>query len=89
MGLLGISLLKLKKINPSVSILEQALEIQPENRSIYNAYLNSLYAKGVKEFYYGDIELAAQILKFLKDNDRKADNIDLMLAIIEKRKGKL
>ena len=87
MGLLGVSLLKLKKINHAVSVLEEAVEIDPGNKSIYNAYLNSLYAKGVKEFFYGDPELSEQILEFLKKNGRNNDNIDLMLAVIEKEKG--
>ena len=82
MGLLGISFLKMKKIESAVSVLEKAMGIQPDNRSIQNAYLNSVYAKGVKEFYYGDIELARQIFEFLKDNNRLSDNIDLLLAVI-------
>ena len=87
LGLLGVTLIKLKKINPAVSILEQALEIQPENRSIYNAYMNALYAKGIKEFYYGDQWLSKQILEFLKSSGRAHVNIDLYLAIIEKDSG--
>ena len=87
MGLLGVSLLKLKKINHAVSVLEQAVEIQPDNKSLYNAYLNALYAKGVREFFYGDSELSGQILEFLNRSGRNTDNIDLMLAVIEKEKG--
>ena len=87
MGMLGVSLLKLKKINHAVSVLEQALEIQPDNSSIYNAYLNALYAKGVKEFFYGDPDLSGQILEYLNNSGRNTDNIDLMLAVIEKEKG--
>ena len=89
LSLLGVSLLKLRKIDHAVALLEQAYEIQPDNKSIYNAYLNSLYAKGVREFYYGDPDMARQILEYLKNNNRSSDNIDLLLAVIEKENGNI
>ena len=87
LSLLGISFMKMKKINAAVSVLEKAVEILPENISIHTAYLNALYAKGVKEFYYGDPEISRQILEFLKSCSRDEDNIDLILAVIEKENG--
>ena len=87
LSLLGISLIKLKKINSAVFLLEKAVSIDPDNRSIYNAYINALYLKGIREFYYGDRDISRQILEFIKKNENESESVDIYLAMIEKENG--
>lgn len=89
MSMMGIAYLKLKKISHSLSYLEKALLASPDDKKIYNAYLNTLYIKGIKTFRQGDLDGAEQIFKFIISTGRESSAINLYLAFIKKETGEI
>ncbi len=80
--LLGLACLKVKEFSSAVTYLGRAVEMEPENRGVYTAYLNALYVHALRRFNSGDFDLAGQILAFLSNLDLNSVSIHLYLAKI-------
>ncbi len=80
--LLGLTCLKVKDFGLAVEYLGRAVELEPDNSSVYTAYLNALYIHALKRFNSGDFELAGQILSFLSELNLNSVSIHLYLAKI-------
>jgi len=89
LSLTGMTYLKLKKVSAALNYLEQAVFAASENKSIYNAYLNVLYLKGIKDFYTGNSNEAEQIFEFLIKTGKNLPSVLLHLASVKKEKGEI
>lgn len=82
LSFLGIAYLKLRRADLAVNCFEQALQLEPANQKLQNAYYNALLVQGIRLFYKKDLEHAARIFEFLVSQQK--DNIIpvLYLAVI-------
>ncbi len=87
LSLTGMTYLKLKKVSIALIYLEQAVFAASGNKSIYNAYLNVLHLKGIKDLYSGSIDEAGQIFEFLIQSGMDIPSVQLHLAYVKKEKG--
>jgi tetratricopeptide (TPR) repeat protein len=66
--LLGLSLLKAKKPELAVTYFEEALTHAPQDKRIYNGYLNALLVKAIKYFQKEIYDESAQMFDFILKN---------------------
>lgn len=89
LSLAGIAYLKMKKVSAALYYLEQAVLVDSDNKSVYNAYLNVLNIKGVKEYFSGNFSEAEQIFEFLLKTGKNIPSINIYLASSKKEQGKI
>ncbi len=82
--LIGLAFLKLKRPDIALQYFERAVTLEPENKRIYTAYLNTLLVQAVRLFYRGEFDLARQMLSFLQENGNTNAVTHLYLASIYK-----
>lgn len=69
--MLGMASLKAKRSARALHYLERALQSAPQDRRIYQAYLSTLLARGMRlarRGREGDVDLARQMLSFVIEN---------------------
>jgi tetratricopeptide (TPR) repeat protein len=88
LGLLGTSLLKGKDPLRAVEVLQEAVELAPQHRGIYVAYLNSLFVRALQLFHNGQADLAQQMLRFLLSSGAESSALHLYLAVALRELGK-
>jgi len=84
LSLTGLAYLKLKKVSISLHYLEKAVYANPNNKFIYNAYLNVLYLKGIRDLYSGRINEAGDIFEFILKTDNNLPSVSIYLAQVRK-----
>ena len=86
---LGASLLKLRRTKASVSCLERAIALAPQDQKIYRGYLNALYARGVRLLSRGEADMARQVLGFAIANGLDGAAIRLWRAKALRETGRI
>ncbi len=86
-GLLGLAYLKLKRSAIALKMLEEAVERAPEQKNLYNGYLNALTIQAIKLFQQGDLDMSGQMFRFLVKNGEKGILPHVYLALIERTLG--
>lgn len=84
LSLLGITYLRLKKSDLSISFFERALKLDPENTRLHNGYMNALLIKAIRLFHKEKYLESESIFKIIAE--KKSNNIlpHLYLARIYK-----
>ncbi len=88
LSLTGLTYLKLKKVSIALHYMEQAVYADPQNKFIYNAYLNILYTKGIRDLYSGRIDEAGDIFQFILKTDKNLPSVSVYLAQARKEQGR-
>ncbi|MCL2705058.1 MAG: tetratricopeptide repeat protein [Spirochaetaceae bacterium] len=89
LSLTGLTYLKLKKVSISLHYLEKAVYADQKNRFIYNAYLNVLYLKGIRDLYSGRVDEAGDIFEFILKTDKDLPSVSIYLAQVRKEQGRI
>ena len=84
LSLTGLTYLKLKKVSIALHYLERAVYADKENRFIYNAYLNVLYLKGIRDLYSGRVDESGDIFEFILKTDKNLPDVSIYLAQVRK-----
>jgi len=84
LSLTGLTYLKLKKVSIALHYLERAVYADQENRFIYNAYLNVLYLKGIRDLHSGRVDEAGDIFEFILKTDKNLPSVSVYLAQVRK-----
>jgi tetratricopeptide (TPR) repeat protein len=87
--LLGYSLIKLKQFDPAAELLGRAVEKDPKNPGLSQAYLNSLLLSGIRHFQEGDYPYAKEVFEFLRSMKIDHILIHLYLGMIYRSEGNL
>ena len=87
LSLTGLTYLKLKKVSIALHYLERAVYADENNRFIYNAYLNVLYLKGIRDLYAGRVDDAGNIFEFILKTDQNLPSVSIYLAQVRKEQG--
>ena len=88
LSLTGLTYLKLKKVSIALHYLERAVYADTENRFIYNAYLNVLYLKGIRDLYAGRVDESGDIFEFILKTDQNLPSVSIYLAQVRKEQGR-
>ncbi len=78
--LLGYAYLKSRRPEPAQEYLRLAVEQHPQNKSIYQGYLNSLLVYGISCFRGENFEMSRDVMVFLLSNNYQNPLIKLYLA---------
>ena len=84
---LGLGYMKRRKFSLAVKFLGTAVEECPDNQQLYVFYLNALFLQAIRVFYSEDYELAAQMLRFLEEQDAPHLLLTLYLGMCERERG--
>ncbi len=87
-GLLGFTYLKARRPEKAVESFRRALELDPENKSLFNGYLNSTFVAAVRLFYRGRLEESAGLFKEIIRLREPTIAVHLYLAAIYRELGK-
>ncbi len=63
-GFLGLALMKLRRFESALKYLGEAVEISPENRRVFEIYLNCLLISAIRKFNLGELSLARDMFVF-------------------------
>ncbi|MCL2293331.1 MAG: tetratricopeptide repeat protein [Spirochaetes bacterium] len=88
LSLTGLAYLRLKKVSIALHYLEKAVYAAPQNKFIYNAYLNILYLKGVRDLYAGRVDEAGEIFEFILKTDKNLPSVSIYLAQVRKEQNR-
>ncbi|MBN1524377.1 MAG: tetratricopeptide repeat protein [Spirochaetales bacterium] len=86
---IGLSLLKLHRPDLALPYFEKAVEAEPDNTRIYNAYMNCLLVYGIRLFNRKDPDAAAEVFGFLIKQRQDTILPYIYLAIISRETGDL
>ena len=84
MALLGTAYLKSKNSQAALGVLEDAVNLNPDDKRIYRAYLNALMVRGIRLCGLGEYEAGLAMLRFVLANGNEsgmADNLLLRLHL--------
>ena len=87
-GLLGFAYLKAHRPERSVECFRNALELDPENRSLFTGYLNATFVAAVKLFYKGQLIDSAALFNEILRLREPTIAPHLYLAAIYRELGK-
>ncbi|MCF7937651.1 MAG: tetratricopeptide repeat protein [Spirochaetales bacterium] len=83
-GLLGYTYLKLKRSDLAMNLFEKAVKQDPQNKSLYTAYLNTLLVEAIRAFSNGERDYALGAFEFLQEQGYNHVLIHVYLAMLKK-----
>lgn len=86
-GVLGMAYIRLRRPEAACEVLKKGVQAYPSSKPLYEGYLNALYITGLKKYRQGNMELAAGMLQFVKDNGLNNTSIALHLGNCYKELG--
>ena len=88
-ALLGFAELRLKRSGKAVATLEHAVGMAPEDKRIFNAYLNALYVHAIRTLSRGEAREASSMLSFVIANGLDGTAQRLYMARALRTEGRL
>lgn len=89
LSLIGFAYLKAHRPEIAADYLGRAVALSPENKRLYTGYLNALLVQGIRTFHRGELDLASQMLEFIRAQGGDGILLHLYLAAINRELGDL
>lgn len=85
--LLAYAMVKLQYFDAGSDLLGEAVEQDPDNKSLYDGYLNTLFLSGIQHFKKGDYPYSQEVFEFLLQKGIRHILPHLYLGMIYRNTG--